>query len=450
MTDTSRWTASETAARLGVKPETLYAYVSRGLLTRTRTGAGSTFDPVEVERFAATRRRAVADRPAVVIRDGRPSGGPLMTIDTDVALIEDDDLYYRGRSATGLARSTRFESVCHWLWTGDVDDRIRFSPLSEAVAAVRRVLAAMPGSAQLSDRVQVMVPVVAGLDPLREVLTTESIAVRIGALLATLAAGLEPDPAKIEARPAGSGDRSRGRGDQPGAPDDQWPGGQPGGVDDRPAAPDRRADIAGRLATALAGPDHDPQLIDCLNAALVLLVDHDLAASTMAARTAASARANPYAVILSGLGALDSALHGNASRSAYRMLAAVQAGEDARSVIARTLATGRTGVPGFGHRIYRTADPRAEVIFDLIVALDGAGPALDAAAAITAIVADHGAMFRNVDLGLATLALAAGMAADAGEVIFGIARIGGWIAHAIDEYQQTPLRLRPVGRYVGP
>lgn len=170
----------------------------------------------------------------------------------------------------------------------------------------------------------------------------------------------------------------------------------------------------------------------------------------MAARTAASARANPYAVVLSGLGALDSALHGNASRSAYRMLAAVLAGEDVRTVIARTLETGRTGVPGFGHRIYRTADPRAELIFELLADLDGSGPACEAAAAVTAVVADHGAIFRNVDLGLATLALAAGMPEDAGEVIFSIARIGGWIAHAIDEYQQAPLRLRPVGRYVGP
>jgi citrate synthase len=59
-------------------------------------------------------------------------------------------------------------------------------------------------------------------------------------------------------------------------------------------------------------------------------------------------------------------------------------------------------------------------------------------------------MFRNVDLALAALASATGMPEDGGEVIFGIARIGGWIAHAIDEYQQTPLRLRPVGRYVGP
>lgn len=422
MTESTRWTASETAARLGVKAETLYAYVSRGLLTRVRTPGGSRFDPVEVERFAAARRRS-PDRPAIVVRDGRPSGGPLMTIDTDVALIEDDELYYRGRPATGLARTTDFETVCQWLWTGEFTQPVRFTGLPGSTQAVRQVLAAMPAEATPTDGIQVMVPVVAALDPLREVLDPDSVASRAGALLATLAAGVSDQPS------------------------------QPTG-----------ARLADQLCAALAGNDHASfdrlrtasfdrlrrPLGECVNAALVLLVDHDLAVSTLAARAAASARAHPYAVVLSGLGALDSALHGNASRAAYRMLAAVLAGEDSRAVISRTLAAGRTGVPGFGHRIYRAADPRAELIFDMLGDLDGAGPALAAAEAINGIVTDRGAIFRNVDLGLATLALAAGMGEDAGEVIFSIARIGGWIAHGLDEYQRPPLRLRPVGRYVGP
>jgi citrate synthase len=181
-----------------------------------------------------------------------------------------------------------------------------------------------------------------------------------------------------------------------------------------------------------------------------MLVDHDLAVSTLAARAAASARANPYAVVISGLGALDSALHGNASRGAYRMLSAVATGQPPRTVIASSLATGRGGVPGFGHRIYTVADPRAELIMELLAGLPGSQIALKAAEALTEVVADHGGSFRNVDLALATLALAAGMPEEAGEVIFALARTGGWIAHAVDEYAQPPLRLRPVGRYVGP
>jgi citrate synthase len=425
-----RLTAGETAARLGVKPETLYAYVSRGLLTRQRSRDGSSFDPIEVEQFAAARRRTGSDRTPVLIKKGRPSGGPLMTIDTDVALIEDDQLYYRGRSATALAREADFAAVCHGIWTGrsavlgaepdEVD--AAFQPLPGAVDSVRRVLATLPGSALPTDRIRVALPVIAAVDPLRDALEPESVIRRSAAMISTIAEALV------------HGDQNR--------------------------ADDHDHRIAMLLTSALApeparsagiGPEViRPEVINCVNAALVLLLDHDLAASTLAARAAASARANPYAVVISGLGALDSALHGNASRLAYPMLAAVRDGVPARIAIARTIASGRTGVPGFRHRIYRAADPRAELIFDLLSGVPAAQPVLAAVDQVVEIVAAHGATFRNVDLALAALTLAAGMPADAGEAIFAVARIGGWIAHALDEYSREPLRLRPVGRYVGP
>ncbi len=103
--------------------------------------------------------------------------------------------------------------------------------------------------------------------------------------------------------------------------------------------------------------------------------------------------------MLNGLGALDSALHGNASRTAARMLTAVLDGDEPRQVIARTIAEGRGSVPGFGHRLYVAADPRAEVVMDLLEGLPDATAAVDAADRITRVVAAHGAGFRNIDLG---------------------------------------------------
>lgn len=429
-----RLSAAETASRLGVKPETLYAYVSRGLLSRERGRTGSTFDPIEVERFAAGRRRTGPGSAPVLITRGRPSGGPLMTIDTDVALIEDDALYYRGRSATELAGEADFAAVCHGIWTGrdgvlgESPDTVAaaFEPLPGAVDAVRRVLAAMPADALPTDRIRVAPPVIAAVDPLRDALEPESVIRRSAAMIGAIVDALAADDHDASGRVG----VDHGQADHDGRPDDG-----------------RR--IARQLTRALA-PEAGPAVVSCVNAALVLLLDHDLAASTLAARAAASARANPYAVVISGLGALDSALHGNASRLAYPMLAAVRGGEAARTVIARTIASGRTGVPGFRHRIYRRQDPRAELIFELLAEVPGSGPTLDAAQQVVDIVGEHGATFRNVDLALAALALTAGMPADAGEAVFSIARIGGWIAHALDEYGREPLRLRPVGRYVGP
>ena len=172
------------------------------------------------------------------------------------------------------------------------------------------------------------------------------------------------------------------------------------------------------------------------------------------ARAAASARANLYAVITSGLGALDSALHGSASRSAYRMITDVLDGRPAATVVAATIASGAGGVPGFGHRIYTESDPRAMLIFDQLVEhrdhLPGAQSVLAAVAELESVMDRHAGGFGNVDLALAALALSTGMDAEAGSVIFAIARMGGWIAHALDEYHQAPLRLRPIGRYVGP
>ncbi|SDS99390.1 citrate synthase [Microlunatus soli] len=410
----TRLTAAETAARLGVKPETLYAYVSRGLLGRERGPSGSSFDPLEVERFAASRRRG-ADRSPVQLKDGRPIGGPLMTIDTEVALIEDDELYYRGRPVADLVGRYRFEAVCHWVWRGGLDDAVRFRPLPDAVERVIAVFAALPPETALDDRIRIAVPVIAGADPLREDRDPQSVAHRAGAMMITLAAALAGGP--------------------------------------------EQTTVAGCLAAALTAPDsaidHD-QLVGLLDTALVLLIDHDLAVSTLAARAAASARANPYAVVGSALGALDSGLHGRASVSAYRMLAAVANGTPATEVIAATIAAGVGGVPGFGHRIYTAVDPRAELIFARLAELSRRGvlpdacPALAAAEELVAVLRVHSGGFGNVDLALAALALAFGMPAEAGSVIFAIARIGGWIAHALDEYRQPALRLRPIGRYVGP
>ncbi|MDQ6837509.1 MAG: citrate synthase, partial [Actinomycetota bacterium] len=105
---TTRLTSQQTAAALGVKAATLYAYVSRGLLSRERTPAGSTFDAHEVARLASS----VGRRGSI----GRSDAG--VTFVTALTLIESGCLRYRGLDAVMLSRSHRFEEVAWWLWTG--------------------------------------------------------------------------------------------------------------------------------------------------------------------------------------------------------------------------------------------------------------------------------------------------------------------------------------------
>jgi citrate synthase len=176
----------------------------------------------------------------------------------------------------------------------------------------------------------------------------------------------------------------------------------------------------------------------------VLLVDHDLAVSTVAARVAASTRAHPYAVVSTGLSAMEGPLHGGASTLAFSMLSdALEIGGQA--VVADHLRSGRE-LPGFGHSLYPDGDPRAA---ELMRHLSGERAAARVVAAI-AELSDASRQQPNVDLLLAALALATGMARTAGEVVFAVARSVGWIAHALEEFDESPLRFRGSGRYRGP
>ena len=145
-----------------------------------------------------------------------------------------------------------------------------------------------------------------------------------------------------------------------------------------------------------------------MSAALVLLADHELAASTLAARAAASVRADPYAVVGTGLGAVSGALHGGASLGAETLMAAASGPDDVPRVVAELLRRGEK-VPGFGHFVYRGGDPRAVVLLDLVRrAAPKSGP-LAVADAVLAEIRQKSLPEPNIDFAIATLARVAGM-----------------------------------------
>src|SRR5580704_14957707 len=146
-----RLSAQEAAARLGVKVETLYAYVSRGLLTSERAAEGrtSTFSAGDVEAVAARRRR------------GGRAGGLEVIVASRLTSIEDGRLSYRGLDATELAGDVPFEAVAEWLWTGD-RDVLRHRPRWPAAAPA----VVFPG-ADAVNRLRVVVATAAAADPLR-------------------------------------------------------------------------------------------------------------------------------------------------------------------------------------------------------------------------------------------------------------------------------------------
>jgi citrate synthase len=390
--------AAEAARRLGVKPATLYAYVSRGVLRRKSDGRRSLFDAGEVAELA---------------RRGRPrrAAETELVVESAVTTLVGDRPYYRGRDVLALAGATRYEQVASWLWTGEpeafTDPVQEWRVAPEAAVAVREAQRGLPADLLPLDRMPVIVTVLAGLDPMRFHLEPPAVV----AAGQTIVAGL------VEGLPLPEG----------------------GSVLD--------GSVASRLWSRLTTRPPDG-LVEVLEATLVLLADHELAASTLAARVAASVRADPYAVVLAGLGVLSGPLHGGASLAAQRMLAEVRDPSDAARVIGERLRRGDR-IPGLGHRVYAGADGRGVRLMELLRA---AAPGHERLAAAEAVIAEAGRRklpAPNADLAVACLAGVAGMVPGAGAAIVAVARTAGWLAHGMEEYARGRM-LRPRAVYTGP
>jgi citrate synthase len=431
-------TAAEAARRLGVKPATLYAYVSRGVLSRVRApdGRASLFGAEEVERLA---RRG---------RPRRPAGVADITVESAITEITGDSLRFRGLDATRLAVSRTFEEVAELLWTGEFRSAPEpWKARPGALAAGRAAQAALPGGILPLERLQVIVPAMAATDPLRLQLDRSAV---IAAGRNIIAGMVDCLPPAALLTPSLSGepippDPPRGRTTPPNLPrtggsTPPYPPGPPGAAD--PAEP-----VAGRLWSRLCDRRPDPGLMRALSAALVLLADHELAASTLAARAAASVRADPYAVVGTGLGAMSGAVHGGASLGAETLMAAASGPADVPRVVAELLRRGEK-VPGFGHFVYKGGDPRAVLLLDLVRRAAPKSGQLAVADAVFAEVRQKSLPEPNIDFAIAALVRVAGMVRGAGEAIFAVARTAGWIAHALEAYS-GPGPLRPRAVYTG-
>jgi citrate synthase len=387
----------EVALRLGVRRETVYAYVSRGLLERHPSSGHhrSLFDADAVARLTTRARQP-----------GR-SGALDVVVDTEITHLDPAGrLSLRGRDAVSLARFDTFEQVTGLLWQGDPGAPWRLAPRDEAL--VRALIAALPDAATPNERIVVAITAAASADPRKGGRQPEDVRWAGARILAAALTALAPDPAGSDAQAAAR----------------LWAAFR---ADGRAPSPRQRAAV---------------------DAALVLLADHELSASTLSARIAASAWADPYRVATAALSTLSGVLHGGATAAAAALLAEVRGPADAFAVLERRLAAGGS-LPGFGHRVYRDRDPRAD---HLIERVDGLGAAAGRAPVVRAVLeAAVGLRLPapNADFGLAALCDVMELEADAGTAIFTVARLAGVLAHAIEEYPHR-LRFRPRARYVGP
>ena len=188
-------------------------------------------------------------------------------------------------------------------------------------------------------------------------------------------------------------------------------------------------------------------MVAILNAALVLLADHEMAASTLAARVAASTRAGVHGVVAAGMGTLGGPLHGGESQRVRRVLDRVAEGSVTSAVAIALELYGR--LPGFGQVLYPRGDPRAVLLLGMLREAAGTHPAIVTVDTLIDAAASRRMPPPNVDLALAALGMVAAMPEDAGEAIFTPARVVGWLAHAMEEYDERPIRFRPRAVYIG-
>jgi citrate synthase len=376
--------SEEAARRLGVKVATLYAYVSRGLLAShpEQDGRRSLFALADIEQLARRRRR------------GEPAETALATITTGVTQLRQGGPYYRGRPATELASRMTFEEVAALLWETEADGDWTPPELGECPLV------------HVSDRMRWALVMCGANDPLRADLSPAAV---IRAARRVIAALTDVVPG-----PEGSG------------------------------GPE--LSIAMRLAQRLGGvtvqqsTSHDAfEWAAALNAALILMADHELAASTLAVRVAACTRADLYDALLAGLATLAGPLHGAASQGAYELLVKVE--RDGASRALNDILHRHETLPGFGHKVYKEGDPRFAALWDLarpLLSEERRGLFLE----ILERAAADGVPLANCDLALAALSWGTGMPPDAGRTIFTVARIAGWTAHYQEELMERPLRFR--------
>ncbi len=390
-TENHAWvSAAQAIEMLGVSRATLYAYVSRGRI-RSEATAGKTRnrrysrDDIERTRARTDERRNPEKAAEHALHWGLP------ILESAITLIADGHIYYRGRDAAELARTSSLADVAALLWTGTADSGAQLATTTKPGGTKGR-----EADAPFVARAQATLALAAAKDPLGYDLRPRTVAQtgwRILQALATVAAN-------------GS---------------------------------TREATIDTTLAKAWGVPAAAP----LLRAALILCADHELNVSTFTARCVASAGASPYGVVIAGLAALEGVKHGGTTGRIEALWDSLRRTRDVRGALAERLRRGER-IDGFGHPLYAGGDPRAAVLLAMLPKSRNAAFARELTATIGTVLGEP----PNVDFALVAFAKALGLPNGTALTVFALGRTMGWVGHAIEQYAQDAI-IRPRAKYVG-
>jgi citrate synthase len=207
---------------------------------------------------------------------------------------------------------------------------------------------------------------------------------------------------------------------------------------------------AANFLYTLTGKKPDDVMERVFDVALILHADHELNASTFAARVTAATLSDIYSAVTSAIGALKGPLHGGANEAVIQMLLKTSSSEDAVAKVKSNLDN-KIKIPGFGHRVYHTADPRAihlKKMSQELAKRTGHGELYEKSTRVETTVKDLKNLNANVDFYSASTYYSLGIPVDLFTPIFAVSRMSGWTAHILEQYRNNRL-IRPRADYTG-
>jgi citrate synthase len=332
-------------------------------------------------------------------------------------------LIYRGYNIHDLARTTSFEEIAYLLWFGRLPNVTELADLKQKLAAERtmpeavtRVLSALPANAEPMDALRTAASAW-GATTIKGKPTIEqaiALTARFPLFLATFQR-LRQGQKVLESQPA--------------------------------------LGHAANYLYLLTGKQPEEQHVKALDAYLVLLADHGMNASTFTARVVASTESDIVSATVAAIGALKGPLHGGAPSKVLDMLQAIGTVDNAESWLRNAMAHGER-LMGFGHRVYKTEDPRAEELRDLARLADPQEFVLARRVEELALVLleeqkPGRRLYTNVEFYSAVLLASVGLPGDLFTPTFAVSRAAGWTAHILEQIGNNRL-IRPEADYTGP
>ncbi len=335
-------------------------------------------------------------------------------------------LAYRGIDIHDLAELSSFEETCFLLWFGNLPNRAQLAEVRKELAAARTIdsaivdlLRAVPRQASPMQVLRTAVSALSLYDPdeadngraanLRKSYRLTSQIAMIVAMFDRIRKGK-----KI-------------------------------------VEPDQNLSHAANFLLMLNGeaPAHAAE--KALDVALVLHADHELNASTFAARVTAATLSDMHSAVTSAIGALKGPLHGGANEQVMKMLFAIDKAESDPLDYVKTMLSQKQKISGFGHRVYTTEDPRATHLRKMSLELGGAGGRkwFDMSDKIEHFMKQEKKLNANVDFYSASTYTTLGLDIDLFTPLFAVSRISGWAAHIMEQLEDNRL-IRPRAEYIGP